>query len=89
MTATRCQYQKGALSIGGLCPEEGLCLGSLCLGGSLSTGGLCDRGLCWKGVSVGRGDSPVDRQTPVKTLPSLAICKNVCFKQNISDIAHP
>ena len=53
----------------------------------VSTGGLCSGGLCPEGGSLSRRESvykggspyplPVDRQTPVKTLPSLAVGQNV------------
>ena len=38
--------EEGGFCPGGLCPEEGLCLGDLCQGGN------CPGGLCPEGVSV-------------------------------------
>ena len=56
---------------GGLCPKERVVSVQ---GASLSKGGSL-----FGGVSVKRRESPsVDRQTPVKTLPSLAVGKNEC-----------
>ena len=62
------------LSRGRLYPERGLCMGGLCMGGLCPGGSLCQ----------GEGD----RQTPVKTLPSLAVDESECRCSLCYEIHH-